>query len=217
MRISIVPVPVLRSIGVVCSAFLASCASTTPVHVSEHTVRSLPLHLTVSKPVNWEFVSHQDVRDAQRKIKTANQTLNYLVYQEGVRPFVTMTRAEKGKSEYPPTFTINREPLGENRFASNEKVAGFFAWGYLHVFKNAQVVGPNVPFQIGGQEFAHTSIKYSVPMAGQKSYEIQRHFWVRSSALSALVLSLSYDVRDGEAVEPELLQILKSLVLEDRR
>lgn len=193
-----------------CCFLLFGCASVTPVAINENTVYSPPLHMTISKPANWSFVSLHDVRDAQKHVDSTNQTFNYIVYQSAAVPFVTIERNHGD----PATIEFYREPLGESRFASSEKVAGFEMWSYLNVITGARVVGPVFTIKIGGLPYAHGRIRYPYNSRDGEHYDLEREFWVRATGISAVVISAVYEVNAGDRVRDDIEQILRSVAID---
>ena len=114
----------------------------------------------------------------------------------------------------PPSFAIYRESLGEERLASSEKALGFELWGYLNLMKNARILSPVVRVKIGGQDYAYCRLGYPLQLkggGGGGTFEIERRFWVRSSALSAIVMTASFDLHDAERAANEIDQIVGSI------
>lgn len=192
-------------------AFWAGCASTQPTAVDANTVYSPALKVTITKPATWQFISAADVRQAQKATHSTNATLNYLVYQYGTVPFVTIGREQTIVSDIAPLFMIYREPLNEDRLAPSEKVLGFEMWAFLNVMTGARVVGPTIHVKVGGDDYAYNRIRYPIKSRTGQTFEIERRFWVRASAISAIVMTASFDLRDAAQAEPEIEQIVRSI------
>lgn len=192
-------------------AFLPGCASTQPTPVNADTVYCPPLHVTITKPAGWRFVPAAEVREAQRSLHSTNPMLNYVVYQSAIVPFVTLTREQPIVSDLPPHVSIYRESLEEDRLASSEKVLGMEMWGYLHVMTGAHIVAPTVHVKVAGEDYAYNRLRYPVRTRSGGAYEIERRFWVRSSAISAVIISASFDMRDSGPAEDEIEQIVRSI------
>jgi hypothetical protein len=190
---------------------LSGCMSTEQVSVSEDTVYSPPLHWNITKPNTWRFVSQRDVRDAQHASNSTNKLYNYAMYQAGATPFVAIERAYRINSDYGPNFEIHREPLDEDRFASNEKILGQELWSYLYVITGARVVGPSVHVKIGGKDFMNGRVQYPLKTKSGKSFDIWREVWVCRTGLSAVIITASYELHDQLTADKEVRDILGSI------
>lgn len=193
-----------------CCALLFGCTSAMPVAINDNTVYSPPLHMTITKPANWSFVSLHDVREAQKHVNSTNQTFNYLVYQGAAVPFVSIERHDSDGA----VIDFYRESLGEDRLATSEKVAGFEMWAYLNVITGARTVGPIVNIKIGGLPYAYGRIRYPYSTRDGSHYELERQFWVRATGISAVVISSVYEVKSGDRVRGEIEQILHSVTMD---
>jgi hypothetical protein len=190
---------------------LSGCMLTEQVAMSEDTIYSPPLHWTVTKPKTWRFVSQREIRDAQHAVNTTNKLYNYAIYQAGAVPFVAIERVDGKNNDGGASFAIYRESLGEDRFASNDKILGQELWAYLYVVSGARIVGPTIHATIAGKKFANGRIQYTLRSKSGTTYQMQRNLWVRRSGLSAVVISASYELRNQPTAEKEIREILDSI------
>jgi len=201
------------TLGFVGLLLFAGCSSPGLMHLDANTAYAPTLRVQVTKPDRWVYISPAELRSAQRHISSDNARLNFLVYQGSFAPPV-MAACLESSSIVPPSVVIYRESLGEERLALSEKVAGFEMWAYEHVLTGTQEVGRIHTVMINGKPFAHCRIRYPLGLKNGPRVTVERQFWVRSSPISALVISAACDVREVYTLKPEIDRMVQSLRLE---
>lgn len=200
------------ALAVLIVAFVGGCASTAAVRVNDDTVYCPILKANVTKPADWEFVGSREIRETQRAARTTNATLNYLLYQDGVIPSVSIVRRERYVSDHGASLAIYQEPLGEDRMASSDKVLGFLVWAHAQVLTGARQIGPTINVQIGGKTYAYGKIFYTVRFKDGSQCTLERHFWVRALSSAAIVITAACDIQDSVPATVAFQQIVHSIV-----
>lgn len=202
---------IIRFVPIVSAFTLTGCVSTTPVQVSEHTVYSPPLHWTVTTPPTWKFATLADVRKSERTSASTNQLFNYVMYQQNSAPFVSAWRAKRISTPMPVVFEIVREPLGEDRFLSDERIISQEMGAYVYIMPGTRVLGPTVYVKIAGKSFANGRLMYPLRLRDGSTFTLRREFWARREGHAAIVITAAYDVRDTEVASAEIQQIIRSI------
>jgi len=195
---------------------LAGCASTTPIALDAGRVHSPPLHMTMVLPETWRLLSPREVRDGQVRLKSTNQQLNRVLYQGAGMPLVAIGRKEAGRANFLPTLSWDRYPLGEDRFASSARVAGYLLWHSRQVVSATQIIGPILTVRIGTLDFAWCLIQIPLSFPDGREFQVEQQFWVRASGTSPVIITATYDRQDAAAVLPEIHAMLRSVVWEKR-
>ncbi|MES2696306.1 MAG: hypothetical protein V4773_22735 [Verrucomicrobiota bacterium] len=204
-------------------ALLAGCASTTPVPVAENTMYIPPLRMRATKPPGWTFFTTREARAHFKNYGSTNKILNTVYYQNISVPFLTLARERRSEAEFKTLVTIDRISLGNEhlisgeklvRFISGEKLARFVIDGHIRWIDGVRViVAPRLEL-VAGEPFTYLCLRYPLGFKDGRRFEVEKHFWLKPSALSAMGISAEFDVRQAAEIWPEIQQILESLVLE---
>lgn len=186
----------------------------TAPEVTGDTLVSKSLGLSVTKPPNWRFVSSRELRSAQQSFKSTNRHLNYLSYQSGHTPVVTILRVPRDGLDPTAIITIDRYPLGNDRFASAAKVAGFIVSQYRSLIPGLEVTVPPMPLKIGAGNLAICQIKYPLTFADGTHIECEKQFWIWAFPFTATVVSASCESRDRPVVQTAIDRVVSSIRFE---
>lgn len=196
-----------------CGLLLAGCVSPAPAPLADGTVQIPEMHLKLKPEPGWRALAYREGRDYYKNFRSTNTLINAAYYHEVSVPFLMLERTRQSEQGYRTLFTVDRGALNDWRFMPSEKLVAYAINVYIRSVPNVIPIGGIRTEEVAGQTYATVELHYPLGFKDGRKFQVVKHFWVRTTGISAVVLSAEYDSAEGAEVYPEVLRMLQSVAV----
>jgi len=197
--------------ALLCCALFTGAFGKDPVIAGDNLTDDF-LHLTLTKPSTWHFLTFKEKRDARKAVTYKNTKWDTMVKQNSIAPRIVISKYPEPYAGLNPTFTIGRYPLEEYRFKDGLWVAKANS-GVINalVFTPILYLQPPIWREVAGKPAGHYEAYFDLEVKGLPTFVLSRRVWAISTPLAVLFITAVGPQRGPDASEEEFKAILQSL------
>lgn len=196
-----------------CVLLLAGCVSPAPTPLADGTLAIPEMRLTLKPEPGWRALAYREGRDYYKNFPSTNKLMNMAYYHDTTVPFLMLERARQSELGYRTIFTVDRGALNGWRFLPSEKLAAEVIKAYIRAVSDVAVADGIRTVTVAGVPYAYVKLVYPLGFKDGRKFQVAKHFWVRTTGISAVVLSAEHDVAEQDAVYPEVERMLRSVAV----
>lgn len=200
-----------RFLGLALLVGLLGCTSVSNTAPTGDTLRHDDLHLSVTKPPTWRYLTPREKRDARHANAYANKRYDSWVKLEAFPPRVSIAKYPEPHRGLNPRVSIDRYPLDDLRFKTSEWLAARMLRSYQYLFDRVSVETPVVRASIDGKPAATLRVRYALEVKEGPVQLIDEQIWVVATGISAYLVSARCAQNGPDAAFDEISAIVSSL------
>ncbi len=195
---------------------LAACAGPSVVSPDGNTLQRPDLHVTITKPPGWRFLTPKEKFDARKAVDYVNKGWDMGTKQETFPARIVIAKYPEPRATLNPTVSIDLYPFGPLIQNDAKRAAGWVLGSYLrHIFTPVEIVADAQWTELAGRKAAYFHIRYSLATKNGGTHVIDEKVWSVTRGTSAYLIFARGAQSGEDAATAELQAIVQSLRFED--
>jgi hypothetical protein len=188
---------------------LAGCASS--VAIRDGRVYHSGLRLSIAQNPAWTYVSYQDQNAAARRLDSTNKLATRWAKfsTDGYQLLLAKPSASHGPMD--STLGVALAPHDNVRFRDPVRLSNEYIATFRFIFPQAEIVSPPIPTKVGGRDAAYYHLRYVIPLSSGQNVARDRHVWVVSGPLAAIVFDAATEQSEPLETTAELQAMIQSV------
>jgi hypothetical protein len=190
---------------------LVGCSSASQNTFTGDTLRHENLHLAITKPATWRYLTPKEKRDARHANTYGNKLYDSLVKLEAFPPRIVIAKYSEPHRGINPRVSVDRYPLDDLRFKTSEWLAHRIYRNYQYYFDGVTFEIPFRQVTIGGKTAMTFRVRYTLEVKDSLPHVIDEQFWVVATGITAYLVTGRCASNGPEAAFEEINSVVASL------
>jgi hypothetical protein len=179
---------------------LFGCAMTETPPVAGDVLEHRALHLVVTKPPAWRFLSPKEKFDARYAADFKNTGWGQIVKQNSFPPRIVIAKYPEPRVALNPSLSIDLYPFGREIMKDPLRAASWVLGDYNRfIFTPVTVVEPLQFRTVAGRQAGYFRIRFALELKNGPAREIDLRVWAITRGMSVYLIQ-AVDAQNGPDV-----------------